>query len=229
MYRLRTNPLAVLPTATDRPRLVLIGYDPAYVDSFTAADVRAAEASRISSVRDAIADIPSPAEASVLPYRSSVELSAYARALRVGPPRQLGGTRGRSLRRSGLVSGVARTLHSEEVVERFGRMAGGERDPISRYPRLHWDRPAPVLRAGTGRDHGSFQAARPVHPQEPRVISVREAARLQGFPDWFQFSGTKWHSHRMIGNSVSPQLGRGVLALIHQRLADVDEAVLAGS
>ncbi|MFX7922723.1 DNA cytosine methyltransferase, partial [Acinetobacter baumannii] len=62
----------------------------------------------------------------------------------------------------------------------------------------------PTLRAGTGPERGSYQAVRPIHPTSPRVITPREASRLQGFPDWFQFHPTKWHSFRQIGNSVSP-------------------------
>jgi len=41
---------------------------------------------------------------------------------------------------------------------------------------------------------------------------------LQGFPDWFQFHPTKWHSFRMIGNSVNPQMATEVLAAIRTRL-----------
>ena len=36
------------------------------------------------------------------------------------------------------------------------------------------------------------------------MISVREAARLHGFPDWFRFSAAKWHGFRQVGNSVCP-------------------------
>ncbi|MCW0137280.1 DNA cytosine methyltransferase [Escherichia coli] len=57
-----------------------------------------------------------------------------------------------------------------------------------------WDGLCPTLRAGTGSDKGSHQAVRPLHPEEGRVITVREAARLQGFLDWFVFHHTKWHS-----------------------------------
>lgn len=61
---------------------------------------------------------------------------------------------------------------------------------------------------------------RPIHPAEPRVITVREAARLQGFPDWFTFSSTKWHSFRMIGNSVSPLVAKHLLGEIKRRLSN---------
>jgi DNA (cytosine-5)-methyltransferase 1 len=44
----------------------------------------------------------------------------------------------------------------------------------------------------------------------PRVITVREAARLHGYPDWFRFHATKWHGFRQIGNSVPPPLARPV-------------------
>jgi DNA (cytosine-5)-methyltransferase 1 len=42
------------------------------------------------------------------------------------------------------------------------------------------------------------------------VISVREAARLHGFPDWFGFHATKWHGFRQVGNAVPPPLARAV-------------------
>jgi len=78
----------------------------------------------------------------------------------------------------------------------------------------------PTLRAGTGPEKGSYQAVRPLHPTENRVITPREAARLQGFPDWFQFSPTKWHSFRQIGNSVSPILSERIFAVIRKALCD---------
>jgi DNA (cytosine-5)-methyltransferase 1 len=76
----------------------------------------------------------------------------------------------------------------------------------------------PTLRAGTGPDRGSFQAVRPIHYLRPRVITPREAARLQGFPDWYQFDQTKWHSFRQIGNSVSPLVAEVVLRRVRKVL-----------
>lgn len=84
------------------------------------------------------------------------------------------------------VSGFLATKHTPEVVERFEKLEPGKVDPISKFPRLTWDGTCPTLRAGTASDRGSYQAARPIHPSRPRVITTREAARVQGFPDWFR-------------------------------------------
>jgi DNA (cytosine-5)-methyltransferase 1 len=116
------------------------------------------------------------------------------------------------------VSGFLGTKHSKEIETRYANIENGKSDPISRSYKLQLNGFCPTLRAGTGRDHGSFQAVRPLHPTEPRVITPREAARLQGFPDWFQFSPTKWHSFRQIGSSVSPIIAERILAVIHKSL-----------
>jgi DNA (cytosine-5)-methyltransferase 1 len=112
------------------------------------------------------------------------------------------------------ISGFLGTRHNEATVERFDALAPGEVDAVYRSPRLNPDGFCPTLRAGTNADKGSFQAVRPIHPKRPRVISPREAARLQGFPDWFVFHATKWHAFRQIGNSVSPIVAESLLARI---------------
>lgn len=112
------------------------------------------------------------------------------------------------------VSGCIGTLHKEHVVERFRNVIPGKKDDVSKATRLDPKGFCPTLRAGTGSDRGSYQAVRPLHPTQPRVITPREAARLQGFPDWFQFNPTKWHSFRQIGNSVSPIVAERLLKLI---------------
>lgn len=117
-----------------------------------------------------------------------------------------------------LVSGCFGTLHTKEVLERYAMIKPGKREPISRAIRLDLDGFCPTLTAGTGRDHGAFQALRPIHPTEDRAITPREAARLQGFPDWFQFHPTKWHSFRQIGNSVSPIVAEHMLSIIRKVL-----------
>lgn len=122
------------------------------------------------------------------------------------------------LRKENLVSGCIGTRHTKAVFKRFAALAEGAVDPPSRAIRLRRKGSCPTLRSGTGPDRGSFQALRPIHPTEPRVITPREAARLQGFPDWFVFDHTKWHSFRQIGNSVSPILAEAILRKIREKL-----------
>lgn len=117
-----------------------------------------------------------------------------------------------------LVSGCLGTRHTPAVRARFSRLKPGKQDKVSKAVRLKADGYCPTLRAGTGADRGSYQAIRPVHPTSSRVITPREAARLQGFPDWFQFAPSKWHSFRQIGNSVSPLVGEAVLKVIISNL-----------
>jgi DNA (cytosine-5)-methyltransferase 1 len=116
------------------------------------------------------------------------------------------------------VSGFLGTIHTREVVARFAKVKPGRSDSVSKFPRLQWDSVCPTLRAGTARDRGSYQAARPIHPSQDRVITPREAARLQGFPDWFLFHPTKWHSFRQIGNSISPFVSKAALSIIARQL-----------
>ncbi|CAG4992281.1 Modification methylase HaeIII [Dyadobacter sp. CECT 9275] len=116
------------------------------------------------------------------------------------------------------VSGFLGTVHSQEIEKRYRDLKFGEQDKISKSTKLNPKGFCPTLRAGTGSDKGSFQAVRPIHYLHPRVISPREAARLQGFPDWFTFHPTKWHSFRQIGNSVSPIVAEQILKVIFDRL-----------
>lgn len=115
---------------------------------------------------------------------------------------------------NGVFSGNRRTVHKPETLERFSTIEPGKIDPVGKGQRLSWQGYCPTLRAGTGKDRGSHQAVRPIHPTEHRVITVREAARLQGFPDNFMFHPTTWHSFRMIGNSVSPIIAEALLNTI---------------
>lgn len=106
------------------------------------------------------------------------------------------------------LTGSRRTTHTDDTVRRFAATALGTVEPKSRLYRLPLDGPSRTLRAGTGSERGSHTSPRPIHPLEDRVITVREAARLHGYPDWFRFHTTNWHGHRQIGNSVPPPLAR---------------------
>jgi DNA (cytosine-5)-methyltransferase 1 len=216
--------------ATRRRRVVVFGYDPAEFPFTTEEDFRPLTLST-ATVRDAIADLPKPISQSKdsanfgwaqYPETTS-SLHPYAAAARQAPPPDLGSAEGRERHKHGFVSGLFETVHSDAIHTRYLGVAGGRSDPITKSYKLEWDGQCPTLRAGTGSERGAFQAVRPLHPDEGRVISVREAARLQGFPDWFEFHPTKWQSFRMIGNSVSPYVSLGLMKPIARKL-QVDKA-----
>jgi len=104
----------------------------------------------------------------------------------------------------------ARTVHTEISKRRFTETAQGSVEPISRFFKLAPNGLSNTLRAGTDGARGAFTSPRPIHFSHPRCVTVREMARLHGFPDWFRFHSTKWHGGRQIGNAVPPPLARSV-------------------
>lgn len=90
----------------------------------------------------------------------------------------------------------------------------GENRKISRFHKLDPQGLCNTLRAGTPSNRGAFTSPRPIHPYTPRCITVREAARLHSYPDWFRFQRTKWHGFRQVGNSVPPLLAKAVASEI---------------
>jgi DNA (cytosine-5)-methyltransferase 1 len=84
----------------------------------------------------------------------------------------------------------------------------GKHSYKSMYGRLRWDRPAQTITSG----FGSIGQGRYMHPSQLRALTPHEAARLQGFPDYFDFSSvtTRAALATMIGNAVPPQLSAAV-------------------
>jgi DNA (cytosine-5)-methyltransferase 1 len=111
---------------------------------------------------------------------------------------------------SRLLSSSWRTKHTALSIARFQATPQGEREPISRFYKLHPQGVCNTLRAGTDQQRGAFTSPRPIHPFTPRCITVREAARLHSYPDWFRFHVTKWHGFRQVGNSVPPLLAKAI-------------------
>ena len=109
-----------------------------------------------------------------------------------------------------VVWGHLGSRHTEKSIQRFAKIIPGKKEPISRFFKLAPNGIANTLRAGTASNKGAFTAPRPIHYQVPRCISIREAARLHTFPDWFQFHRTIWHGFREIGNAVIPLLAKSL-------------------
>jgi DNA (cytosine-5)-methyltransferase 1 len=118
----------------------------------------------------------------------------------------------------GNLTSSARTTHTEISRRRFAGTAPGDVEPVSRFFKLAPGGLSNTLRAGTDGARGAFTSPRPIHYEHSRCITVREMARLHGFPDWFRFHATKWHGARQIGNSVPPPLGRAVATQIMKAL-----------
>lgn len=112
-----------------------------------------------------------------------------------------------------------RTGHHLQPRQRMHETEPGDFEPKSRLYRLDGEGLCGTLRAGSGYDRGSYTAPRPIHPHHPRVVTVREAARLHSFPDWFRFHPTKWHGFRQVGNALPPLMGRAIAAAVVRALS----------
>jgi len=108
--------------------------------------------------------------------------------------------------------------HKELVVERYKLIPEGKRLPVETMPdelregyrsknvknfshvyrRLSTSAPATTMVPG----HNAF----PIHPFLHRTLTVREAARIQTFPDWMRFVGTRQQQCTLVGNAVPPLL-----------------------
>ncbi len=82
------------------------------------------------------------------------------------------------------------------------------------YGRLRWDKPSYTIATYFNRVPNGCN----IHPEQNRILSNREAARLQSFPDDFVFKGSKASQFKQIGNAVPPLLARFVSTLIKPHL-----------
>ena len=106
--------------------------------------------------------------------------------------------------------------HGERVRCRYSRLLPGQRDRTDHTDRIDPSQPSGTVLVGSGAGGG-----RPhIHPYEDRVITVREAARLQSFPDWYVFHGGSTAQYRQVGNAVPPllayEVGRVVAAALRR-------------
>ncbi len=121
-----------------------------------------------------------------------------------------------SLKSPNFISGCKATAHTTTIQQKYGDTLPGEKEPTTWAYRLSADGFSSTLRAGSG----NRTAARPIHYEHARVITVREAARLQSFPDWFNFGTSKLVAHKVIGNSVPPLLAYAIASQVWTHLEE---------
>jgi DNA (cytosine-5)-methyltransferase 1 len=213
---------------TSRERAFFVGYRRGEVQRIAQSDFEAVKTQDMVTVGTALKGLPPRIRSSWLTEEQglrrvgSMSTSRFSDRIINGIPQGIGDDESiRLFKEEKIVSGCMGTRHTPKVQSRYDKLKPGQKDNVSKSVRLKLDGLCPTLRAGTAADKGSFQAVRPIHPTAPRVITPREGARLQGFPDWFQFAPSKWHSFRQIGNSVSPLVAEAVLSVIYSKLTAV--------
>ena len=164
-----------------------------------------------TTVRDAISDLPSlsnGANTFWLPY-GDIAPSKYAKGLR----ECLTGCSGHFV-----------TRNNSNVIRRYSYVPPGgnwenipptmmrnykdrHRCHTGIYHRLHFDHPSIVI--------GNYRKNMLIHPTEDRGLSVREAARIQSFPDSYEFAGSIGFQQQQVGNAVPPRVAKAVFLRLH--------------
>jgi DNA (cytosine-5)-methyltransferase 1 len=173
-----------------------------------------------TTVRDAIGDLP------VVPGGQREEILPYA-----GPPAtdlQIRLRRGVATDQRGLVHDHMTRAVRPDDAEAFALMRPGQtyddlpdhlrryRSDIftDKYKRLEWDELGRTITAHIAKDGYWY-----IHPSQDRTLSIREAARLQTFPDWYRFAGQPSLRYRQIGNAVPPLLAEALGRSLRQALS----------
>jgi len=172
-----------------------------------------------TTVREAIGDLPlidNGEQHESLPYSLNSKRSGF-----------LGEMRRFALRNSITDHTVSR--HADYVIDRYKQIPEGgnwrdiahtmsnyaaiDRTHSNIYRRLIWDQPAITI--------GHYRKAMLVHPSQHRGLSLREASRLQSFPDWFRFAGSVengkgglMHKQQQLANAVCPLVSRAIAEFV---------------
>src|SRR5207302_303230 len=106
------------------------------------------------------------------------------------------------------VSSLLKRLIDKGYVRRVGRRYDLSHTFNGKFRRLSLDLPSLTVDTRFGNPRYFL------HPTQQRGFTVREAARIQGFPDSFVFSGSESSQFRLIGNAVPPPLARGLASFV---------------
>jgi DNA (cytosine-5)-methyltransferase 1 len=170
-----------------------------------------------TTLRQAIGDLPSIPHGTredPQPFiRSRGRISHFADLMRQGS--------------NGIITDHICRKHNEQDLKAFGAMPEGGlyvdlpdhlkryRDDIfpDKYRRLRWTDASGTITAHLAKDCYTH-----IHPDENRTISIREAARIQSFPDDFRFFGHMGDRFRQIGNAVPPLMAWGIAEYLKEKL-----------
>ncbi|MRI86521.1 DNA (cytosine-5-)-methyltransferase [Aerococcaceae bacterium WS4759] len=114
-------------------------------------------------------------------------------------------------------SGRNELQNAEKLNEIYNQATGGN-SKVHKYHVLRKNQPSTTITAHLHKDGLRF-----IHPdpKQKRTITVREAARLQSFPDDFEFISTRGNNYKMIGNAVPPEFARRLALAINELLIEL--------
>lgn len=146
-----------------------------------------------------------------LPYSTTSNLSAFQQAMRMAHGSSSDVTGNLVTRNASYV--IDRYRHVPQggnwtniPIELMGNYKDRTRCHTGIYHRLSWDAPSKVI--------GNFRKNMLIHPEQDRGLSIREAARLQSFPDWYVFKGLIESQQQQVSDAVPPLLAQSVARAI---------------
>ena len=165
----------------------------------------------IITVGDAIGDLPileNGANYDKLPYRQDAEVSGYAKKMRKNSTTSTQNFVSHNTpliieRYKYIKQGQNWKAIPENLMQNY-KNKGNCHSGI--YKRLIWDKPSIVI--------SNYRKNMLIHPLQNRGLSVREAARIQSFPDDFIFEGSIHYIQQQIGNAVPPILAQAIFEQI---------------
>ena len=119
------------------------------------------------------------------------------------------------------INGHVGRKHSDRIIERYESLKHGERDHKTRINKLDPERPSFTIIVGSDQGGGKGH----VHPFDPREVTPRESARIQTFPDWWEFDGTGRHIIRQVGNAVPPVFGAVIASHVAKHMFGVKKSL----
>ncbi len=183
--------------------------------------ISSADLANFVTIRDAIGDLPVVGGGEIVDTYTRLPASIFQKAMRSGSGTTLANHYAARLSKQNMARlellkpGQDWRSLPHELLPR-GMQRALRKDHTRRYRRMQWDGVARSI-ITRFRDPKSGEY---IHPEQHRTISIREAARIQSFPDWFVFEGSYSELYDQVGNAVPPLLARAVGREIQQMLAE---------